>query len=226
VEAWVDLDFAVVYRALAGLDSIAQAAGRCNREGLLLDECGQPRKGRVVVFVPPERPPAGQMRKAADACISVLHCQVGNPLARDLFERYFKQFYKTMKLDEKGISALLKVDCRKTLGVQFRSAADAFKLIDDANQATVVVRYAPYREELAKWLASLERDGPERWLMRKLQRHTVTIPQKMADKMLAQGDLKLPMPGLYVLADTDNLYDPQLGLRLEGDVYNPSGFVP
>ena len=225
VEAGVDLDFPVVYRALAGLDSIAQAAGRCNREGLLRDAQGQLCKGRVVVFVPPEKPPAGQMRKAADACVSVLHGQADNPLARGLFEHYFQQFYHSVNLDEKGIAAMLKVDDRKTLAVQFRSAADAFKLIDDADQATVVVRHAPHREELAQWLALLERDGPQRWLMRKLQRHTVTIRQTTANKMLAQGSLTLPMPGLYVQADADNLYDPQLGLKLEDDVYNPSGFV-
>lgn len=225
VEAGVDLDFPVVYRALAGLDSIAQAAGRCNREGQLRDAQGLPCKGRVVVFVPPEKPPKGHMRKAADACVSVLHGQADNPLARGLFERYFQQFYHSVDLDEKGIAALLKVDDRKTLAVQFRSAADAFKLIDDKGSATVVVRYAPHHEALAQWLALLERDGPERWLMRKLQRYTVTIPQPLADRMLAQGSLTLPMPGLYVQADTDNLYDPRLGLKLDDDVYSPSGFV-
>jgi CRISPR-associated endonuclease/helicase Cas3 len=225
VEAGVDLDFPVVYRALAGLDSIAQAAGRCNREGLLRDAKGQLCKGRVVVFVPPEKLPVGQMSKAAQSCKSVLHGQADNPLARGLFERYFRDFYSSVDLDEKGIAAMLKVGERKTLDVKFRSAADAFKLIDDKGSATVVVRYAPHHEELNKWLALLERDGPERWLMRKLQRHTVTIPQRLADKMLAQGSLTLPMPGLYVQVDTPSLYDPVLGLFTEGVPLDASGYT-
>lgn len=225
VEAGVDLDFPVVYRALAGLDSIAQAAGRCNREGLLRDAKGQLCKGRVVVFVPPEKLPVGQMSKAAQSCKSVLHGQADNPLARGLFERYFRDFYGSVDLDEKGIAAMLKVDDRKTLAVQFRSAADAFKLIDDADQATVVVRHAPHREELVQWLALLERDGPQRWLTRNLQRHTVTIRRSVADKMLAQGSLTLPMPGLYVQVDTQSLYDPVLGLFTEGVPLDAAGYT-
>lgn len=165
------------------------------------------------------------MIKAAQSCKNVLHGQADNPLARGLFEHYFQQFYHSVNLDEKGIAAMLKVDDRKTLAVQFRSAADAFKLIDDKNQATVVVRYTPHSEALNKWLATLERDGPQRWLMRKLQRHTVTIRQSVADKMLAQGSLTLPMPGLYVQVDTQSLYDPVLGLFTEGVPLDAAGYT-
>ena len=59
VEAGVDVDFPVVFRALAGLDSIAQAAGRCNREGRL-------QQGIVYVFTPPSKIPAGHLRQAAE----------------------------------------------------------------------------------------------------------------------------------------------------------------
>jgi CRISPR-associated endonuclease/helicase Cas3 len=219
VEAGVDIDFPVVYRALAGLDSIAQAAGRCNREGRLDG------KGRVVVFVPPEPPPIGHLRKGAQACVSTLHGQQADPLARALFASYFRQFYSSVDLDNKKIVPMLKVE-PKTLGVQFRSAAGAFRLIDDQDSATVVVRYAEHREEIEKLLGLLAAEGPARWLMRKLQRYTVSIHKRVADRMLVQGSLTLPMPGLYVQVNADNLYDPMLGLKPDDDLYNPGGFAP
>jgi CRISPR-associated endonuclease/helicase Cas3 len=61
--------------------------------------------------------------------------------------------------------------------------------------------------------------------MRKLQRYTVSIHKRVADKMLEQGDLTLPMPGLYAQVNADNLYDPLLGLKLNDDIYNPGGFA-
>ena len=218
VEAGVDIDFPVVYRALAGLDSIAQAAGRCNREGRLEAQ------GRVVVFVPPEQPPIGHLRKAAQACTGTLHGQQADPLARALFATYFRDFYSKVDLDGKKIVPMLKVES-KTLGVQFRTAAEAFRLIDDKDSATVVVRYAEHSDEIEKLLGTLAAEGPARWLMRKLQRYTVSIDKRVADKMLEQGGLTLPMPGLYAQVNADNLYDSILGLKLDEDIYSPGGFT-
>jgi len=216
VEAGVDIDFPVVYRAVAGLDSIAQAAGRCNREGLLPD------KGRVVVFVPEDAPPPGSLRQAAQAAVKTLQTHTGQPLERALFERYFRAFYYAQNLDEKAIVTKLRPD--RELAVQFATAAQDFKLIDEDGSATVVVRYGAAREEIKQLLGVLAAEGPQRWLMRRLQRFTVTIPQRMADKMLAQGSLSLPMPGLYVQVDTENLYSSILGLLNEDEIYNPGSF--
>jgi CRISPR-associated endonuclease/helicase Cas3 len=217
VEAGVDIDFPVVYRALAGLDSIAQAAGRCNREGRLSG------KGRVVVFVPPERPPKGHLEQAAQSLIRTLPKTDAEPLTRDLFATYFKDFYHSVDLDSKKVCELLKGN--QTLSVQFRSAADAFRLIDDQDMATVVVRYAQVAEELDKLLAALAAKGPQRWLMRQLQRYTVSIRKRVADKMLVQGSLTLPMPGLYVQQKVDNVYDSKLGFKPDDDLFDPGGFV-
>ena len=74
VEAGVDIDFPVVYRAMAGLDSIAQAAGRCNREGKLN---AQGRLGEVVVFDPPRSSPPGLLRKGEDTCRAMLRLEPG-----------------------------------------------------------------------------------------------------------------------------------------------------
>ena len=112
-----------------------------------------------------------------------------------------------------------------TLAVQFRSAAKDFRLIDDRDSASVVVRYAAQHDEIEKLLGILTAEGPQRWLMRKLQRYTVSIPKRMADRMLAQGSLYLPMPGLYVQVDADNLFDDQRGLKDDDDPFNPGGFA-
>jgi len=210
VEAGVDVDFPVVYRALAGLDSIAQAAGRCNREGKL-------DKGEVVVFVAPKPAPPGLLRKGEDACRDVLHTHTGTPLDRPLFGYYFERFYHACNLDEQGIADLLKVD-GQTLAINFRTAAERFRLIRDEDSVSVIVLYRGENSEAEKWIATLRKDGPERWLMRKLQRYTVNIHRRDADRLLRQGDIEETVPGLCVQI-SGWLYHPDLG-------FNPDGTPP
>jgi CRISPR-associated endonuclease/helicase Cas3 len=215
VEAGVDIDFPVVYRALAGLDSIAQAAGRCNREGRMVT-------GQVVVFVPPEPPPPGLLRKGADASRSVLYGFAGDPLARDLFSSYFERLYYSCDLDVEHIADKLKVD-GQTLAVNFRTAAERFRLIEDEDSVPVIVLYrGPDGTDarVESLIASLRKNGPKRWLMRALQRYTVNIHRREASRLQEQGGVEELAPGLFVQV-SDWLYHPVLGL-VTGDAL-PAG---
>ncbi|WPL16448.1 CRISPR-associated helicase Cas3 [Thiorhodovibrio winogradskyi] len=216
VEAGVDLDFPVVYRALSGLDSIGQAAGRCNREGRL-------DQGEVVVFIPPEPSAPGLLRTAEDACRSTLHdIKDGDPLARLRFADYFERLYYSRDLDAQSIRRLLSIDDPKELNVQFRSAAERFRLIEDEDSVPVVVLDRDAGDhDLDILLGTLRKSGPDRWLMRRLQRYIVNIPRRDALCLLDQGDVEEQVPGLFVQI-SDWLYDPDLGLVIDGVAPRPA----
>jgi CRISPR-associated endonuclease/helicase Cas3 len=138
VEAGVDIDFPVVYRQIAGLDSIAQAMGRCNREGKL-NALGK--LGKVVVFNGIRKVPAGILRKASETARPMLERGLDNPADPAVFPGYFSEFYwKANSFDVKDIMKLLNPD-PPHLDIQFRSAAEAFNIIDGKNQRTILVRY-------------------------------------------------------------------------------------
>jgi len=214
VEAGVDLDFPVVYRALAGLDSIAQAAGRCNREGRL-------DSGKVVVFVPPSDAPPGLLRQGAQLGQRMLGDTDIDPLAPARFTDYFQQLYwlQGTMLDKEHILEDLAADPK--LRFNFRQAARNFRIIDDRNQAPVVVRYG----EGAKWIAMLKRDGPTRWLLRKLQRYTVHVPRYQHQRLVADGLIVEQCAGIFVQLH-DGLYRSDIGLNIDTDpVYRPDDLI-
>jgi CRISPR-associated endonuclease/helicase Cas3 len=87
IEAGVDIDFPEVWRAVAGLESIAQAAGRCNREG-------KPLLGRVVVFEPAAAEPPHELKIRWQAARPVL-ARHGDPLSLEAVCDYYTELYWT-----------------------------------------------------------------------------------------------------------------------------------
>ena len=227
VEAGVDLDFPVVYRALAGLDSIAQAAGRCNREGKL------PGAGRVVVFAPPKAAPTGLLRKGEDATKSMLRTrpELVEALSPEAFRTYFETFYsKVNSFDIKDILALLAGPDAQEFQIQFRTAAQRFLLVDDSAQKSIVVWFEGKRFDSRELLEELRKFGPHRRLMRRLQRCTVTVPERAWKGLLDQGAIQeLSGPdgngvGLWGQC-VPELYDETFGLRLEGPAFQGDEFI-
>jgi len=185
IEAGVDVDFPVVYRAMAGLDSIAQAAGRCNREGRLVS-------GRVVVFQPEQLPPPGFLRQGAQVTLKLLRSgQLNEPLSPQAIQAFFSDLNTQGDRDKHGICGLLKAESSSDapLAIQFREAADKFRLIDDKGIG-VVVPFCPKGDgetPVDQWLSMLEQDGSRKWVHRKLQRYSVTLPESLARQLYGMG---------------------------------------
>jgi CRISPR-associated endonuclease/helicase Cas3 len=221
VEAGVDMDFPVVYRALAGLDAVAQAAGRCNREGAL------PGMGKVVVFVPPKPAAPGLLRKAQQSGQEIMRLTEGDPLTRERFEAYFRHYYASLNsLDEADIIGLLdmnnQAEARKA-EFNFRTAAEKFRLIKEEGQTAVIVRYGESPSLIAALEASQNMEPHQRrGILRRLQRYTVNIREQECKQLLASSDIREIFPGTYV-QHSDTLYHDQLGLLMSKDVvFNPA----
>ncbi|HEY0557471.1 MAG TPA: CRISPR-associated endonuclease Cas3'' [Thermoanaerobaculia bacterium] len=198
IEAGVDVDFPVVYRCLGGLDSLAQAAGRCNREGRLL-----PALGEVVFFRAETKPPAGIPRKGL-AVVEEMLTDLGGTIDLDdpeMYTHYFRKLYLLCEKDPEGIQAL-----RERLS--FASVARKLRLIEDATDPVIV----PHGEAEAR-LAVLRRDGPDRLRLRSLQPFTVNIRRQTVSYLMGIGALETVVDGVNALTQPfHHLYHSRFGL--------------
>jgi len=201
VEAGVDLDFPVVYRALAGLDSIVQAAGRCNREGNL-------ESGKVVVFRSKSKPPPGTPTTALYVMEGLLlddekNLDVSDP---EIFERYFRELYFSRATDQKNIQGNRKE-------FNFATVGRDFKMIEDGFTYTIIVPWGDSEERLSKLRNAINGGHPKKEHLRSLQPFTVNVYEKSFYKLQNAGAIDEVMEGLFALNGTHNyLYDRKYGL--------------
>jgi len=207
VEAGVDLDFPVVFRAMAGLDALAQSAGRCNREGHLAE-------GRLVVFDAPTKPPVGTLRKAADAAAALFVAKPDlDPLDPETYRQFDASLFRVR--DERNLQPL-----REDLA--FEQVADKFKLVDDGWQASIIVPWesetrAGVRQHSYDLLAQVEAAALGGWLRslsRRLQPYSVSISRRQARMWQESGVLREVGETFLALSPQYlHLYDPVFGLR-------------
>ena len=204
VEAGVDLDFPVVYRSMAGIDSIAQAAGRCNRNGRL-------DKGLVYVFRPEKHGlPAGWLSRTASIGEEIFKTHA-DPLSLQAVQDYFSLLYSIEgeKLDKNNIMGLIR-EQEKKLNFPFRRIADAFQIIDE-NTTGLVIPWDDRCKELLRQAAWSDRPGR---FARKLQQYTVQVFEGEFREMLSLGLLESVAGTYYVLSEEAARahYDQEMGL--------------
>lgn len=210
IEAGVDIDFPMVFRAMAGLDSIAQAAGRCNRNGRM------PELGKVYIFRS-EHPVAEQfMTETANCASQVLDVHGEDLLSLAAIENYFKLYYwdQTSRWDEKRILDAFHLVQDRSLPFLFgfEKVAEDFRIIQDYTRPVVI----PWKEEgerLCKRLRAVPVMNRE--FGRQLQRYTVQIPYRVWIEQLNRTIQPVLENSLAILISPQLNYSETYGLYFD-----------
>lgn len=196
VEAGVNLDFPEVYRAMAGADALAQAAGRCNREG-------QRGTRSLHVFVAPTKPP-GDLRPAKQTAEGMWSEGLLNLKAPAMFYEYFRRLYSVLPNDPGVLTAEREL--------RFEESARLFRMIDDKGTYSVVAPYGDAIERVAG-----VRDGITRAGLRRLQPFLVNLYGQEIDQLLWAGALEQLDDRLYcTVVGFEGIYDQRFGFAWTG----------
>ena len=198
IEAGVDIDFPVVYRQEAGLDSILQAAGRCNREGKLGIS------DTYVFSLGREHPlPPGFISQTNNARLNM--GKDHDWFSPETMKSYFQQLHSRIdNFDNKQIKEkLYKLEC------EFEEAAKQFHLIDD-NTVSVIVNW----HDSINLYQQLISQGPCYSLMKKLVQYSVNIRERDFKKLQNMGAIEEAFENIYAITNP-NFYKEDTGLSLD-----------
>lgn len=207
VEAGVDVDFPVVYRAAAGIDSLVQAAGRCNREG-------RRGLGRFVIFDPARDPALPELKLRRDLALPLI-AAAEDPLAPEVVRDYFDRLLRVEKgsLDAKRILPRFIEAAGRGIW-PFRSIADDFRVVDE-DTVPLIVPWRDVTEPLAADLAERTARGLPVPIetYRALQQVSVSAwPHQMAALERAGAVAWIGGERRHALLVAERFYDAAVGL--------------
>ena len=228
VEAGVDIDFPVVWRAEAGLDSIVQAAGRCNRENRV-------ESGDVHVFRPapgPGRRPPPDVGQFADVARWIME-HFEDPASLGAIDAYFRRLYKVKggpdALDTKRILNRFR-ERASSLDFEFKTISDDFRLIETHTTPIIVPYPCQDTSDLDSILASLHGASSAGSVARRLQPYLVQVPPLALGALRAVGAAE-PIEGKrfgdqFIKLSNENLYDDEVGLSWDDPTLrHPDGLI-
>lgn len=210
VEAGVDVDFPYVFRAAAGIDSVAQAAGRCNREGKLAG------RGEVTVFDPECGLSPGHFRRTAEVGALTVRAFPGDLLSPEAVSHYFNQLYSFEGpggLDSKDILKRIGADAQ-SLSFPFREIAEDFRFIENDMEPIIV----PYDDQARSLIRDLRHTEFPVALARKLQRYTVPVYRRTLAGLCAARVVETLDDRFHVLTN-ESIYREDLGLCPEDPTF-------
>lgn len=230
IEAGIDVDFPVVYRAMGPLEAIVQAAGRCNREGRLKDAVGALVRGQVIVFLPEKHVmPRGdyQVREAL-ACTELRE-------GRDLhqpgaFTAYFRTVYRNVSTAPKVKIADGEQPFQMAhAGLYFEQVAAAYRMIDGDLIPVIIRGYDHMRVNgLLRVIQYSPNKRASRDAWRELQGYTINIFAHQAARLahllaevpeLVERAQRLGAEPLRIKEWPQSArYDPKLGVVAEIDL--------
>jgi len=199
IEAGVDVDFPSVFRAITGIDSIAQAAGRCNRNGKSKIPC------KVSIFALPKESECSFFRLATQSSLKLLQPFAGRLTEPECIHEYFTDYFwkNEQRMDIDGI--LKKCNEAQSLNIQFKDIAK-FRMIQSATKPVIIA----LEEDAIDLVNSLEFAMHKRSIFRKLQKFSVQVyPYQLHE---IKDWLESPEPGIWVLR-SQKLYSKVTGLK-------------